>query len=655
MGGFPLPSPGSIPTGSVPISTLGATRRNLENNVANVEAAAEQLSERLPNTEKQAAAVADNRSAARLDDLGFQNRVTQHEVGNFDPENGLLFRSNLALMGNTSISDVMQALESPPANPLDSPLLRDHSLVTGTQVEAGYQFQNWRVGARVDASAAVATEGVTDNVRDLRQLQSESKKLEAQMTLIQRQVTRIQNNLDQSPEFQRMNTLLESAARNPAGFSSADRSELNTLLQSDNVQALFTDLNQVLDQSQRLMGAASDTLGLIGDGTRRLHADVQVRGAAEVFLGYRSDAIALGENWQMDMGAEVAGILPIPTGNTELIDGYPAFRTAMHKAATEVNITVSGLEQLQNRLGSIETGLSTLQDSVTQAQEAGESVQDAATATTPRDQARATLNAVRQGNAAVTGLNRAGQSLNNDLSHLAQDLNNLDVEVTATLRTVEANPGMGVGLRDVSLRMQGQLDEHLRLELMTGASNAVGYLSGTERAYNVAIDILIDDQQLKLNLRDETRRNVFHDFYSPTLYQSIHLEGRSGDYRFQVQGRTEMSLDDPDKIRAGAMLRQGSGPLEILTGISNADVFGSDSQTQYQLGVSYANVGSVYVETDGFVSPSLLNVHVAVNVDRQFHVHGGLMLSSSEQGTGTAYDYAGVLGFGGTFFPPDED
>lgn len=651
MGSFPI----SGNTGAAPLSSLSNTRRNLENQLGEVEAAAENLPERLPNTEGPAAEAVETPSAARLDDPDFQNRVSQREVGGFDPENGLVFDGNVDILGNTSPSDLIEAFRSPDDDALHHPLMRDHSIVTGSQVEAGYQGENWRVGLRVDADAAVQTEGVDPLVNDLRQLETEGKKVMSQMRLLQRQVGNIQRNLNQSPELQRMNQIVENATQNPAAFGPAEQQELQTLLASDNVQALFTDMNEVLDNSERLMGAANETLGIIGDGTRRLQVDMQARGAAEVFAGYRSDAIDLGDDWQMQMGAEATGIVPIPVGNVQVTSELPAFRTAMHKVSTEVQVTVSGIEGLQDRLNGMQAALQSVQGSVTAMEHAGENLQAAAESNDLPTRLQATQRALQQGNRAINGLSNAGRGLSNEVGQLADSLNDLDVKVSATLRSVEADPGIGIGLRDVSVRFQGPLNDRLNLDLLTGARNALGYLSGTERVYDINVDSLVEDQDLALDLRSQTQRNVYYDMQDPALYQGVHLDGDLGAYGFDLQMRAEMSLTDPEKVRAGATLTQHIQDFSILTGISNSDVFGSDSQAQYQVGLSYANSAELLVETDSFSQPGFLKANLAVNLDDQFHVNGAMIMSTTQVNGSTQADYAGVLGFGGSFFPGGSD
>ena len=200
------------------------------------------------------------------------------------------------------------------------------------------------------------------------------------------------------------------------------------------------------------------------------------------------------------------------------------------------------------------------------------------------------------------------------------------------------------------MSVQGPLAENLDLHLLTGASNVLGYLSGTETVYDVDVDTLIDDQELKLDQRTQTDRNVFHDFYAPTIYQGASLKGQQGAYRFLLEGRAEIALDDPSKVRAGAALRQSIGDFEVLTGISNSDLFGDDSQNQYQVGFSYADTVRFLMETDSFSDPNLLNAELGVNVEDLFYLNSHLLLSSVEQENGSQFiSYAGMLGMGSHF------
>lgn len=635
MGGLSLPGGASS---SSPLAPLNATARQVRNNLGDIQNAATDLPARLPNTETPAEEGVTPRSASRLDDPGFQNRVNQREVAGFDPENGLQFNSDLNLLSTTSVADVMHGHDDPAT--LDHALLKDHSVVMGAQVETAYQTENWRVGLRVDTSVAASTEGVDPLRQDLQALASEGKKVLSQMQLIQRQLNQVQTRLNQSPDFQRLNQLATQASTNPTSMGRAEREELQTLLQSDDIQNTFNDLNGILDKSQRLMAATQNSLEIIGDGTRRLQADAQVRGAAEAFVGYRSDAIPLGDDWHMQVGAEVAGIVPIPVGTQVLHEALPAFRSAMHKVSSEVQVTTLGVADLQDRLSSLQNTLGAVQGSVANAEASAQSI----------GRGNAGM-ALAQGIRSLNQLNTAGTLLNQNLGQVANTLDNLDVEVNGTLRSIEASPGVGVGLRDVSLRFQGSLSPELQLELLTGAQNSLGYLSGTDRLYDINMDSLINDQDFQLDLRDQQQRNVFHDFYTPTLYQGAHLSGDFGAYRFEVQGRAEVSLEDQARLRGGVTVTQHFGQVELLTGISNSDLFGTESQTQYQLGLSYADMGGIFVESDSLIQPGALNARVAVNVDDHLHVHGGMVLSSSDEGS----EYIGTVGFGGALFAGDDD
>ena len=357
----------------------------------------------------------------------------------------------------------------------------------------------------------------------------------------------------------------------------------------------------------------------------------------------------------MQMGAEATGIVPIPVGNVQVTSELPAFRTAMHKVSTEVQVTVSGIEGLQDRLNGMQAALQSVQGSVTAMEHAGENLQAAAESNDLPTRLQATQRALQQGNRAINGLSNAGRGLSNEVGQLADSLNDLDVKVSATLRSVEADPGIGIGLRDVSVRFQGPLNDRLNLDLLTGARNALGYLSGTERVYDINVDSLVEDQDLALDLRSQTQRNVYYDMQDPALYQGVHLDGDLGAYGFDLQMRAEMSLTDPEKVRAGATLTQHIQDFSILTGISNSDVFGSDSQAQYQVGLSYANSAELLVETDSFSQPGFLKANLAVNLDDQFHVNGAMIMSTTQVNGSTQADYAGVLGFGGSFFPGGSD
>ena len=516
----------------------------------------------------------------------------------------------------------------------------------------GYQGENWSAGLRVDASVATRTEGVNDLAQDLQAVYAEGKKVTRQMQLIQRQLNRVQQHLNNSPEFNRLNQLATQASNNPTRLGTAELRELQTLMTSSNVQQVFQDLNGALSNSEKLMEAANQGLGIIGDQTRRLGAAAQVRGAAEVFVGYRSDAIDLGDDWQMQVGGEVDGIVPIPMGNVPVQEGLPALRTAMHSMATEVKVTTAGIGALQNQLQNLQGALNTVENSQGDIESAADHLEDASTATSTPQRVRSTLAAINASQRALNQLSTAGQQLTTEMGNLSETLDNIEVEVSGSLHSVEADPGVGLGLRDLSVRFAGPVHDQMNLEVLTGTQNALGYLSGTERQYD--IDLKHIDQGVDFNLQSERQGNVFHDFYDPLLYQSFHLDGHFDNYRFDLQTRVEMSLNDPGKLRAGAILTQGIEDLEVLTGISNSDVFGDHRPVQYQLGLSYADIGNVQVETDGFMQPDVLKASLGFQVQDQLQIQGSFVMSTTNVNGSTHADYAGVVSLGTPLFTGED-
>jgi hypothetical protein len=553
-------------------------------------------------------------SAAQLDSVSFLNRAQQGGVASSK-------QGGVSLTVNGSASANMPFLDAPNIGK-DLANVPDVRLNGGGQVDLRFTSREktngsgFYLGLRGDLSAMGSTQGVTDAARTGSDLASRADALQSRMSGLQDRMNGLATKLQNSPGYQRMEQLAGQISSNPASANPAMLGELRQILNSGEIQGLLGDMNQSLGEINGLLGDASGALGALGDGKRQVSGEAAVRGAAEIYGGYRTPGIELGDSrWKARFGVEASAIVPLPAPAQPDNDlGLPKFKYAMAKVAATAQITTQGLGDIQNRLGQLQSNLSGLQSALSSTSSAVDSAAAAANQGNPSNpiamatqlgQIQQTITSLNQ---AATQASSAGQQLNTNLDGLADDIGKASMKTSLGLTTITPTAPVGFGIRDIGVDLYGPITEKVHANIEAGVMNPVGYLQGEESQYQMEKS---GEGKYHLNHTSTKQRNVFHDFYDPAVYAGVGVTANADSpFRTDLKIRAEHSLSS-DTLRGSAIVRQQTGPVSFSTGVLNTDLRNA-APNMYMVGVGIGkgDIFSVQAATDSFSPDKAANVQV---------------------------------------------
>jgi hypothetical protein len=552
-------------------------------------------------------------NAAQLDNVGFLNRAQQGGAASSK-------QAGVSLTVNGSASANLPFMDAPNIGK-DLSNVPDVHFTGGGQVDLRFTSRErqdgsgFYLGLRGDMSAAGNTQGVTDAARTGSDLASRADALQSRMSGLQDRMNGLATQLQNSPSYQRMEQLIGQISQNPAAANPAMVGELKQILNSGEIQGLLTNMNQSLGEINGVLGDASGALGALGDGKRTVSGDAAVRGAAEVYGGYRTPGIELGQSkWKARFGIEASAIVPLPAPAQPDNDlGLPKFKYAMAKVAASAQITTQGLGDIQKRLGQLQSDLGNLQQSLSQTSAAVDSAAAVANNVDPNNpisvvtqlgQIQQTIGNLNQ---AANQASTAGQALNTNLNGLADDIGKAEMKTSLGLTTVTPTAPVGFGIRDIGVDLYGPITEKLKANIEAGVMNPVGYLQGQENHYQMEKS----GEKYHLTPTSSQKRNVFHDFYDPAVYAGVGVTANADSaFRTDIKLRAEQSISS-DTLRGSAIVRQQTGPVSFSTGVLNTDLRNS-SNNMYMLGVGIGkgDIISVQAATDSFSPDKAANVQV---------------------------------------------
>lgn len=531
-------------------------------------------------------------SPAHLEDAGFLDRSLDGGVSEYTPSKGGLKLRLGASVANVPFVDLMNEANNPSHNdnPLSNPLIKDYNPNAGANAEIKLERERWSLGVNINGAAAVQTEGIGKNASDFSKIYDQSKNLESKLSGLETQVNSTVSQLQNSQNFKRAEELIAKMSSNTSNIDPRDVNELKTIMNSGEMQNLFKNLQNTMGQINSSIGDANKALGILGDGQRSLIADAAIRGAAELTGGYRTKRYNLGSGWGIRGGIEGAIILPLqnpvntPTGN-----GLPQFKYTMAKASTQINVTTSGLSELQQRLSSIQQNLTTLQAEAGKNSDAVTNAQNQLNGLNPNNPTdfKKIMDTLNELNKSSTQASAASQDLNKNLQGLAGDLNNVKVETSVSVKTVTPTSPVGFGIKDIGATVDGPLGSKNWLSFSGGFLNPYGVLMGERNTYNLEKS---PENKYSLKLANSEKANVFHDFYDPTVYIGAGIAFNKDEwYKTQVNTRFEQSLTS-DVLRASAIVKQSLGPFSLRAGIINNDLKEGTSNLMYMGGIGIGSI-----------------------------------------------------------------
>lgn len=552
-------------------------------------------------------------SAAQLDSVIFLQRAQQGGAASSKA-------AGVSLTVNGSASSNLPFLEAPglTQNPAAMPDLHLSGggqfdlRVTSREKQNGSGFY---LGLRGDLSAAGNTQGVPDALATAGDLMGRVEALQGRMTGLQDRINMLATQLQNSPGYQRMEQLIGQISANPASANPEMLDALKQILDSGDIQGLLQNMNTSLGEINGLLGDASEALGALGDGRRQLSADAAVRGAAEIYGGYRTPGMALGQSkWKARLGVEAAAIVPLPAPAQPADTGLPQFKYAMAKVAATAQLTTRGLGDIQQRLGQLQSNLSSLQQALGSTASAVSSATQVANQLDPNNplsvlgqlgQIQQTISSLDQ---AANQASSAGQALHQNLDALADDIGRAEIQPALGLTTISPTAPVGFGIRDIGVDLYGPLTEKIHANIEAGVMNPIGFLQGEENHYQME---KTPEGKLHLNQTHSQKRNVFHDFYDPAAYLGVGVTANAdSSFRTDLKLRAEQSLSS-DTLRASAILRQQTGPVSFSTGILNSDLQGS-GKNMYMVGMGFGknDVFSIQAATNSFSPDKASDVQV---------------------------------------------
>lgn len=615
-------SPGQLPD----FSGFQQTGQRIQDSVPPLQdAASELIDEAMPGEPE---SHPEPGSPADLESQLFLRRTL--EYSGFNPTTpGLSFNINAgAGLGDVSTRTLLEDIETgtnmpEDSNPLTNPLLRDYNLGANGSLDMRYTLPNGRFyyGLRGDASAAVSTNGVNQNISTFADLYEQGQQIEEQFGQLEERLESITSQLENNEQFQR----LEEIAGDLQGiteFSDLTPDDWAKITEAQQIMGDLSDtlgeLESALGDINQLMGDANDALGALGDGTRTVSANAATRGALEFYAGMRSERYQLGQSsWGATFHGEAALIHPIRNPITTPSDfGLPQFQTLMTRVSARAQVTVSGLSDIQNRISSLQNNVSSLQEAAGNAQD---QVDTLGNPITYLDQDQ-TNEAFESLGSAVEQANDSGEALASDLEGLTSDLESVQISTELGITTVEATAPLGLGLRELGVTLDGSIAPWLDARLQFQGLNLVGVLEGETNYYHLEQN---QDGDMELQLDGTETGNVFHDFYDPTLAMGVGLTANRGEwYQTDVYGRVEQSLSS-DTTRVSGLARQHLGRFTMTGGIMNPNVQAGHQANMYVLGLGVENILNVNVATDSFHDPSALQTNIDIHIPTT-QVHMGV-------------------------------
>lgn len=562
----------------------------------------------------------ETKGAANLESNEFLDRALDvGGISSYNPSKGGLKLNVGSAITNIPLYDITQGNTNS--------LIKDYNSNAGANVNVRLERERFSVGVKANLTGSLQTEGVKKNYDDFSQIYQEGQNLEKQISEIQSELNSSVTQLQNSPTFARAEQLISEISSNPLGNNSEKMTELQNILNSGEMQGLLNNLNSSLGKMNSSMTSASNMLGILGDGSRQILGDAAVRGAAELDLGYRTKRYDLGNGWGVRGGIEAAVILPLPNPvNTPSTNGLPEFKTMMSKVSTEVNVTTSGISQLQNRINSLKDNLNSIQNATGSTKESIDKAKDIANQIDPNNPYSALphygeiMNIVGELENNSNTLNETAKSLENNIQGLSNDLDNVKVQTSVGVTTVTANKTPGVGIKDVGVTFDGPLGDKTNLSLSTGFMNPYGVLMGEKNHYHLEKG---SNESYNLVLDETNKTNVFHEFYDPTVYAGAGLNFNEGTwYKTQVTSRFEKSLTS-DVMRASGIVTQNLGPVSLRTGIVNTDLKNGVDSNMYMGGIGFGsiknpNIFTVDAATNSFDPKNASNVAVRAGLNIPF-------------------------------------
>lgn len=589
---------------------LGSVRR-IPNNVTQIKTSADKLVTDAKNP-KAIDKPADPKSAAHLEDAGFMDRAIHNGgggVSSYNPSDGGLKLKLGVSAANVPFVDIFDGIQdaNKGGNPFNNKLATDHNPNLGASAEIRVDRERWSLGVKADAGAALETGGVKKNANDFAGIYDQAKAIEAKMSGLQGQVNAIKGKLENSQSFKQAETLLNQISKNPALANPQTLNQLKNILNNGELNQLFSDLQSTLGNVNSAMGDANTALSMIGDKTRTITADVALRGTAEINGAYRTARHDIGNGWGIRGGVEAAVIVPLPNPVKTPNDmGLPQFKYTMAKASTYAKVTTSGLEDLHNRISSLQSNLSDLEGSLDKTGKAVNQAGKAANKIDPKNpvsalgQLGALKNSVDKLKDASDQASKSAKGFDTNIAGLSQDLDKVKVETQVGLTTVTPTAPVGFGIKDIGATIDGPLGKNTKLSFSAGIMNPIGYLQGEKSNYELVKD---SNDKYKFNLLNTEKGNVFHDFYDPTLYGAAGVKfNESKWYATQIDARVEKSLTS-DNVRVAGIARQSVGPVSLRGGVMDTDVKSGGKNLTYMGGVG---IGSIK-------NPDIFSVNAAVN------------------------------------------
>lgn len=552
------------------------------------------------------------KSAAALEEAGFMDRSLENSGGGvsaYTPSDGGLKLKLGASAANVPFVDIFegaQELNKKSDNPLNNRLARDYDPSAGVKAEVRFDIERWSLGVKVDGSASLETANVAKTAKDASGLFDQAKALESKLSGLQQQVTDIGSKLQNSQGFRQAEELLNKISKNPTLANQQTLSQLKNILSNGELPKLFSDLQSTLDNVNSAMNDTNTALGMIGDKTRSITADVAVRGTAEINGAYRTERHDLGKGWGIKGGVEAAVIVPLPNPvKMQNDNGFPQFKYAMAKASTYAQVTTSGLENLRDRISSLQSNLSDLQGAVDKTGKANNQANKIADKISPNNptsvvgQIGPIKDTINKLSDAADQAAKSAKGFDKNIQGLSEDLNKVKVQTSVGVTTVTPTAPVGFGIKDIGATVDGPLGKNVKMSFSAGIMNPIGYLQGEKSNYA----LVKDNDKYKLNLVSTQKGNVFHDFYDPTLYGAAGVKFNDGKwYKTQVDARVEKSLTS-DTVRVAGIARQSIGPVSLRGGVMDSDIKNGGKNLTYMGGLG---IGSIK-------NPDIFSVNAAVD------------------------------------------
>lgn len=584
--------------------------RNTTNILNNLKTSADNVVENAKNPKPIENAPATS-SASKLEDPGLMERVIENGgggVSSYSPSDGGLKLKLGAGVTNLPFVDLIEG--SKEINNLDNPfkskLAKDYDPSLGVNAELRVDRERWGLGLKIDTAANINTTGIKQNSNEFAGIFDQAKSLETKLGGLQNQVNGLKNKLENNQTFKQAEALINQIKNNPALANAQTLDKLKGLLNNNELKQIFSELQSTLKNFNSSVNDASTALAMIGDKTRIITAEAALRGAAEVNAAYRTERHKIGNGWGIRGGIEMAAIVPMPNPvNTPNEMGLPQFKSLMSKVSTNVKVTTNGLENLNNRINSLQSNFSELESSIGKAGNSVSKVGKSVSNIDPKNP----LSIISQAGNIKNNLNELKntsketteniKNLDKNLQNLSSDLNNVKVDTSVGMTAVSATDKVGFGVKDIGVTLDGPIGKDSKLSFSTGLMNPVGYIGGNRSTYELAKEV--DDYNFKQ--LSSVNKNVFHDFYDPTLYGSVGLKFNDSTwYKTQIDARVEKSLSS-DTIRAAGITKQSIGFVSLKGGVMSTDLKEGAKNLTYMGGVG---IGSIK-------NPDIFSVNAAVN------------------------------------------